>query len=595
MAFTEHFRFLYNGGLDPAFADPSALRQRRTLSLCVFTLAPLGLLIMVSNYLYNAREDNLSNFLGLCLVFSSLYIQAYRNRPILAGNLCVLAYWMIPALLMLRHGMLSTLILWMLPIPSISMLLASRKSGVFWLLVCIATIWIITYLETHGIIRVAGVTSEHMQILLGQDAFTVYALETSIILVILTGATLVFRTMQMRAEEKLEANLESLRSEVHTRALAEQAATTSEQSKSNFLAVMSHELRTPLNGIVGAAGLLRSSKDEREQHEFMDVIQQSSENLIELINNVMDLSSLESGKLLLDNKVIELEGCIRTIAKPFSYQAGRKNIELSIAIADDLPQNIIGDPTRLKQILINLLGNALKFTDSGTIKIIGDCDYGKLRLQIIDTGAGIATAELKNLFDPYVQAGTDQEKRSAGSGLGLAIVKRLVNAMAGNIVVDSELGRGTTFTIYVPLKEAEVHLIDDEQQQSSKIGQLNALIADDNAVNCLVLSRILEKDNHNVVVVNTGREALEYVRSNAVDVVLMDIQMPEMNGLEATRAIRELDGECSGIPIIAISANISKEEETRALSAGMNAFVGKPFRYEDLMNKVGAAMNQGLH
>lgn len=595
MVIAEHFRFLYNGGLDPAFADPSALRQRRTLSLCVFTLAPLGLLIMASNYVYNAREDNLSIFLGLCLVFSSLYIQAYRNRPVLAGNLCMLAYWLIPALLMLRHGMLSTPILWMLPIPSIAMLLASRRSGLFWLLICIITIWTMTYLETSGIIQIEGIAEEHMQVLLGQGAFTVYAFETSIILIILTGATLVFRTMQIRAEEKLEANLESLRSEVHTRTLAEQAATTSEQSKSNFLAVMSHELRTPLNGIVGAAGLLRSSKDEREQHEFIDVIQQSSENLIELINNVMDLSSLESGKLLLDNKVIELEGFIRTIAKPFSYQANRKNIELSIAIAADLPQHIVGDPTRLKQILINLLGNALKFTDAGTIKIVGDRDYGKLRLQIIDTGTGIAEAELKNLFDPYVQAGSDQAKRSAGSGLGLAIVKRLVNAMEGNIVVDSELGAGTRFTLYLPLEAAEVHLMDEQFGQSSKIGQLNALIADDNAVNCLVLSRILEKDHHNVVVVNTGREALEYVKSHAVDLVLMDIQMPEMNGLEATRAIRKLNGKCSGIPIIAISANISKEEETRALSAGMNAFVGKPFRYEDLMNKVGAAMSQQLH
>ncbi len=595
MAIADHFRFLYNGGLDPAVAEPSALRQRRTLSLCIFTLVPLGLMIMVSNYFFDAREDNLPIFLGLCLIFSSVYIQAYQNLPVIAGNLCIFAYWTIPTLLMFRHGMLSTPILWMLPIPPIAMLLAGRKSGILWLAISIATIWAVCYLETSGAIRAEGVAEAQMMTLLGRNAFTIYALETSLILSILTGATLVFRSMQIRAEEKLKANLESLRNQVHTRTLAEEAARISEQSKSNFLAVMSHELRTPLNGIVGAAGLLRGSRNQDEQDEFIDVIKQSSENLIELINNVMDLSSLESGKLLLEDKAIDLNEFIEIIAKPFRYQAGRKNIKLGIRVSKDLPSHVMGDPTRLKQILINLLGNALKFTDSGTINVKVDCDYGKLRLQVIDTGMGIAESELKNLFDPYVQAGTDQEKRSAGSGLGLAIVKRLVSAMDGNILVDSELGKGTTFTIYLPLETADNNFIEQEQDPAGSLGQLNALIADDNAVNCMVLSRILEKDNHNVVVVNSGREALEYVQNNSVDVILMDIQMPEMNGLDATRAIRELNNQRSDVPIIAISANVSKEEEGRALEAGMNAFVGKPFRYEDLMNKLGAAINRQLH
>ncbi len=585
-----HLKFLYNGGLDPEIADPGDLKQRRTLSLCIFTLAPLGFLIVLSNLLYSAKSDNPTILFGLFLVLSTLYIQAYGNKPTLAGNICIFAYWIIPAWLILRHGLLSTPVLWLLPIPSLSLLIASRNSGLLWLGVCITTVWVGSILESFGVLTPVGAVEQHMLDLLGENAYLIYAFEMSLVLIILTGSTFVFRALQMSAEEKLRANLKSLRSEVHTRTLAEESARVSEQSKTNFLAVMSHELRTPLNGIVGAANLLRRSNSEQERSEFTDVIQQSSNNLIELINNVMDLSSLESGKLLLDKKPIRLDEFLSATARPFSYQAEKKSIQLELQVTDDVPEFIIGDPIRLRQILINLLGNALKFTDSGSIKLIADIDYGKLRIQVEDSGTGIAETNLKNLFDPYVQAGDDSSKRTAGSGLGLAIVKRLVLAMEGNITVKSELGSGTLFTIHLPVQAARVEEALDEIDLSNAPAQLNALIADDNAVNCMVLSRILEKDNHKVVVVNTGLEALEYVRNNSVDVILMDIQMPEMDGVTAAREIRGLNSEKSQIPIIAITANINKEEEERALSAGMNGFVGKPFRYEDLMSKLGSVI-----
>lgn len=586
-----HISFLYNGGLDPELAEPGDLRRRRTLSLCIFTCTPLGFVIVLSNLFFGAEADNPAILTGLTLIISTLYIQAFGNKPILAGNVCVFAYWMIPAGLIFRHGLLSTPVLWLLPIPSLAFLIASRNSGLVWLCICLATVWIVSFLESSGILSAVGAVEQHMLDLLGERAHLIYALEMSAVLMLLTGSTLVFKISQMRAESKLRSNLESLQSEVHTRSLAEESARVSEQSKTNFLAVMSHELRTPLNGIVGAANLLRRSSNEEERNEFTDVIQQSSNNLIELINNVMDLSSLESGKLLLDEKAIRLDEFLSTTARPFSYQAEKKGIQLELHISDNVPEFIIGDPIRLRQILINLLGNALKFTDEGSIDLIVDIDFGKLRMRVRDTGNGIAEKSLENLFDPYVQASGDSSKRTSGSGLGLAIVKRLVSAMDGNIAVESEQGSGTLFTIHLPVEEAKAEEGLNGNSFANTPTQLNALIADDNAVNCMVLSRILEKDEHKVVVVNNGLEALDYVRNNAVDIILMDIQMPEMDGVTATKKIRDLENEKSSIPIIAITANISKEEEERALSAGMNGFVGKPFRYEDLMSKLSSVMH----
>ena len=586
MPICNHIRFLYNGGLDPESADSEELRQRRTFSTSIMTLIPFPFMLMVSNLFYEAKEDNLAISIGVIFVLSSLYIQAYWNNPRLAEQTTIYAYWATVTLLMSQHGIIGTPILWMLAIPPIAILISSRRSGIFWGLICLSTILTYYLLFNFDIISNVSPAARAAALEYGDQAFEIFAFEAALILSILTGATIVFRTAQLRAERKLQDSVHSLKNEVHTRSLAEEEARLSEQAKSAFLAAMSHELRTPLNGVIGAAKLLNEAKTDSEKKEFTDVIVQSSETLLELINNVMDLSSLESGKVELEQTAFELDSLLKQTLAPLKFQAISKNIELEYDITPDIPTFLLGDPTRLRQILINLVGNSLKFTNAGTVRVTACRSYDKFCIRVTDTGIGIPFESQATLFEPYVQAQSDTTRKYGGSGLGLAIVKKLVTAMDGKIALESTSGIGTTFSIYLPMLVAQDQEVIEDIKSDNDLPKLKALIADDNAINRMVLSRLLEKDQHDVVAVSNGKEAIDYIEDHMLDVVLMDIQMPEMDGLTATQKIRKMNKQKSTLPIIAITANSSIEEIKRAKIAGVDGFIGKPFRYEELMREL---------
>ena len=412
-----------------------------------------------------------------------------------------------------------------------------------------------------------------------------------LVLLMLSGATFAFRNAQLNAERKVNATVKLLEKEVHDRTIAENEARQSEQAKASFLAAMSHELRTPLNGVIGASQILKDGDLPSKKKELIDVVLQGSETLLELINNVMDLSRLDSQTIQLEAVPVDLRDLMKQTLAPLNFQAKEKGVGFKLIIEDDIPEFIEGDPTRIRQILLNLVGNAIKFTSVGEVEVILDTALERLRLKVTDTGIGITKSAQAGLFEPYVQADKTTMRRFGGSGLGLTIVKQLVSAMEGKIVVSSVPGRGSTFTVFLPLKSTTKPAIAPTRTSDMRLSSLNIVVADDNAVNKMVLSRLLEVDGHHVVTVSNGKEAFEYLHDHSVDIIMMDLQMPVMDGVTAARKIRALSGPRSKVPIVAVTANVVHESPEDLFEQGMNGFLSKPYRQEELREVLAIAMS----
>ncbi|MDP6416146.1 MAG: ATP-binding protein, partial [Gammaproteobacteria bacterium] len=275
---------------------------------------------------------------------------------------------------------------------------------------------------------------------------------------------------------------------------------------------------------------------------------------------------------------------------PLSFQAKEKGIKFTLTIEDDIPAWVMGDPTRLRQIILNLVGNAVKFTSTGEISVVLDTALERIRLKISDTGIGIPKQVQASLFEPYVQAEVATMRKFGGSGLGLTIVKKLISAMKGKIAVDSVPGRGSTFTIFIPLQVSVAPLKRSGPDPEIKLPKLSIVVADGNAVNRMVLSRMLEGDGHQVVSMSNGREVIEYLKDHNVNLVLMDLQMPVMDGVSATRKIRAMQGKRSRTPVIAVTANVISEKPEHIMAQGMNAYLQKPFRKTELREALQQAL-----
>jgi signal transduction histidine kinase/ActR/RegA family two-component response regulator len=464
---------------------------------------------------------------------------------------------------------------WLLALPTIAVLVAGRAAGLAWAIICGITLWVFAVLQDRGYefpFYTAGATIEPV----------VLALEATLVLLMLTASAYVFRSVQVKAERKISYTVQQLEREVHERTLAENEARRSEQAKSTFLAAMSHELRTPLNGVIGASQLLLDGELSSTKRELVNVVLQSSETLHELINNVLDLTRLDSAAIELEEVAVDLRELIESTTASLAFQAREKGVKFSIVIEDDIPQWIKGDPTRLRQIILNLVGNAVKFTNTGEVSVVLDTALDRLRMKINDTGIGISKAAQASLFEPYVQGDVSTMRRFGGSGLGLTIVKKLVAAMDGKVVVHSVPGRGSTFTVFLPLKKANRPAARDPLSTKVSVPKLDIVVADDNAVNRMVLSKMLEQDGHHVVTMSNGREVVDYMPDHNVSVILMDVQMPVLDGVSALRKIRAMRGSRSKTPVIAMTANVLMENQQDMIDAGMNGFLGKPFRQVEL-------------
>lgn len=404
-------------------------------------------------------------------------------------------------------------------------------------------------------------------------------------LLVISGAVIGYHiTRQFRRQHHLIKELD----------IAEKKASVAAQTKENFLANMSHEIRTPLSGILGFTNLLQKRPLDETSAEFVTSIQRSGENLMTIINDILDLSKIEAGMMRITPGIFSINGLLDSIETLFSERVKEKKLTISSKVDASIPDTLVGDATRLTQILVNLIGNAIKFTHQGTVSIeVYNKEQSENRItlgfKITDTGIGIDKEKLTEVFERFNQGEDSTTRNYGGTGLGLSIVKRLVLLQEGDIEVSSEQGKGTTFNFYIPYGIAKEQLnavpsadIDHFKDMSNTA--LKVLVVDDNAINQSLMKHLLSQWNIDFDIASNGLEAVEYLRKKDCDLVLMDLQMPQMDGYTAVQEIREilkLD-----IPIIAMTAHALPGERERCLSRGMNEYISKPIKEEELFKLI---------
>ena len=396
------------------------------------------------------------------------------------------------------------------------------------------------------------------------------------------------------------------------RDMAEEGSLT----KSGFMAKMSHEIRTPLNGVLGFATLLKHTELNSEQADYVSNLETSGRLLLSMVNNILDFSKIEAGKLDLELKPFDIRGSVDTILGVFGDAVIRKGLKIAFEAADDVPHSVITDPLRIQQVILNLVGNAVKFTESGSVdveavwKALG-YDAGKLHFSVRDTGIGIDTDRLEAIFEPFTQADSSMTRRYGGSGLGLSICQSILQAMGSELKVSSEVGKGSEFSFEIQVKECPAEVIEkmeivrdsrkpvtSESKPSAKLEQrakARILLAEDNALNQQVISKLLGRLGYNAVLVENGQEAVDALKRWEFDLVFMDLMMPVLDGVSATKVIRETLPPAKQPVIIALTANSSEDDITNCMAIGMNDFISKPVELQMLEKTLADHLKLSTH
>lgn len=381
------------------------------------------------------------------------------------------------------------------------------------------------------------------------------------------------------------------------------SADVANRAKGEFLANMSHEIRTPMNAVIGLSELALESTDPKVRHDYLQQISDSAKSLLEILNDILDVSKIEAGQMSITEAAFDLDELLDSLRRMFSIRTADRSVTFTISRPDDLPGKLVGDSMRLRQVLVNLLGNAIKFTSNGSVVLnvrnMGQTgDQILLHFEVNDTGIGMTEEQLKKLFQSFVQADSSITRRFGGTGLGLSISRQLAHLMGGDILVKSEHGVGSTFSLQLALKVAnaeQIARLNQGRNQSSLpfqnegaeslLRDCRILLVEDNRVNQLVASQALKKYGILADIANNGKEAIDCLDKQHYDLVLMDIQMPVMDGLQATRLLRQ-DERFKSLPIIAMSAGVTLDEQERCAAAGMTAFMSKPIDSRLVVQKI---------
>lgn len=420
-----------------------------------------------------------------------------------------------------------------------------------------------------------------------QNAWIVWLVAIQVVMLLLASALLWLRYLRLNKEHLA---LQALNHELRQ---ATAAAERANHAKSQFLTNMSHELRTPFNGMLGMIQLLEESPLSPEQHGQLLTAKTSAEHLLHILNDILDMSALDAGKLKMKSEPVRMQDLVQDIYQLFEAQAALKGLSMTLTYPQDAPQWVLADATRVRQILLNLLNNAIKFTEKGFVHIrvaftleARDVQWS---IAVQDSGIGIDADQLRLLFQRFQQADDSATRRFGGTGLGLDISRELARMMHGDVRVSSQHGQGSTFTVTLrtPLSTSVAAAAMAPEPFAGALLQppmssLQILVAEDHPINQKFVGMLLEKLGHHVTFVGNGREALRLAQQQRFDLILMDVHMPEMDGLESTRLIRQLPAPNGQVPIIALSADVMNEAKNRALAAGVTTFVSKPVQKTEL-------------
>ncbi len=539
--------------------------------------------------------------MAISVALLALYIIRQTGSVVMAGNLLIVAFFGVLTFLACRFGGYGSLALpWYAAVPVVALSTAGRRSAVFWLVVTSSSLAAFYVLDYTGYPFPSDLTPHH------------YKLMTMLawigLIVYMFALALLYEVAKSQALLELESKNLALKE-------LNEAIKAANRAKSEFLANMSHEIRTPMTAILGFSEILMESELDHEQLDAATTIKQNGEYLIGIINDILDLSKIEAGKLEVEH--VQCSPCqvISDVASLMRVRANAKNLSLQIDYDGPIPQSIQSDPTRLRQILINLTGNAIKFTEVGRVRLVArlldaECDEPKMQFEVVDSGIGVTEEQIAKLFKPFQQADTSTTRKFGGTGLGLAICKRLAGKLGGDISVKSTVGKGSTFTVTIgtgPLdgvklldcpSEAQLPAHSDRKPAAPKIKlDCRVLLAEDGPDNQRLIAFLLKKAGAEVVVADNGRIAYDLAlaardEGTPFDVILMDIQMPVMDGYEATAKLRKAG--YTG-PIIALTAHAMSTARDKCLNAGCNDYTTKPIDHKKLISVVAEyASGQGL-